>query len=326
MKAVRFDRLGPPEVLEVVDVAIPAPGAGEVLVRVAAAGINFFEVLMRADRYAVTPDLPMIPGVEAAGIVEVLGEGADRSLLGARVAVPLFAFGGGGSGGYAEFVAADSTSVIRLPDAVGFEDAVASMVQGLTALHLIRCSPPQGKTVLINAAAGGVGSVLVQLARHEGAKSVIAAAGSEEKRMLALSLGADLAVDYTAPGWPSLLKTQTGGGADLIYETVGVDVTRASLDALACGGELVFAALGRFQLDAGDLNRMFERNQSIRGFALLPLLSRETLASDLSMLFDLVAAGSLKITIGGRFPLHDAAAAHRAIERRIVSGKVVLMP
>lgn len=326
MKAVQFSRFGPADVLEVVEMPVPEPGRGEVLVRVHAAGINFFEVLMRANRYAVTPDLPMFPGVEIAGVVERIGLGTDASLVGARVAVPLFAIGRG-SGGYAEFVAVSGGSVVPLPDAISFEAACGLMVQGLTALHLLRRSPARGKAVLVHAAAGGVGSLLVQLARRGGASMVIAAAGSDEKRALALSLGADRAVDYTAPGWQRDVKRQTGAaGVDIIYETVGGEFSRAALDALAPCGKLVLAAMGRFGLGAADIERMLADNQSIRGFSLLPLLTPQGVWDDLAELFDLAAAGRLKVVEGGRFPLHQAAEAHRAIEERRAVGKVVLVP
>ena len=321
MRTIEFKRFGPPDVLEVVERPQPKPAAGEVLVQVHAAGVNFFEVLMRADRYAVTPQLPMVPGVEVAGTITGLGEGTDPSLLGARVGIPLFGVGRG-SGGHAEFIAIEAASVIRLPDALSFEDAVALMVQGLTALYLVRQAPPAGKTVLVNAAAGGVGSLLVQLARLKGAKRVIGAAGSEEKRLLALSLGADLAID------PNLQDAQImgpdGAGVDIAYDTVGGKTTKSSLVTLAPGGQLVFAALGRFELDKADLNGMFERNQSLTGFALLPLLTKEGLWNDLSELFQLAIAGQLKVLRGQTFALHEAALAHRAIENRETTGKVVL--
>ncbi|MGO6906933.1 zinc-binding alcohol dehydrogenase family protein, partial [Rhizobium ruizarguesonis] len=223
-------------------------------------------------RYAVTPDLPMFPGVEVAGTIERAGTGADPSLLGRRVGVPLFAIGRG-SGGYAEFVAVDGGAVVLLPDALSFAAAAALMVQGLSALHLLRRSPAKNKNVLVSAAAGGVGSLLVQLARRDGAKMVIAAASSDEKRGLALSLGADHAVDYTAPGWQEDVKRLTGGlGADIIHETVGGAFSKAALDALAPCGELVLAAMGRFGLGAADVEDMLDDNQSIKGFSLLPLL------------------------------------------------------
>lgn len=326
MKAVQFTRFGPPDVLELVELPVPEPGPSEVLIRVHAAGVNFFDVLMRADRYAATPDLPMFPGVEVAGIIERAGPGADRSLIGTRVAVPLFAIGRG-SGGYAEFAAVDGGAVVPLPDAVSFEAAAALMVQGLTALHLLRRSSVRGKIVLVNAAAGGVGSLLLQLARRDAAKMVIAAASSDEKRALSLSLGADHAADYTAPGWQEDVKRLTGGlGVDIIYETVGGAFSRAAVDVLAPCGELVLAAMGRFGLEAADVEHMLDDNQSIKGFSLLPLLTPEGVREDLAALFELAAAGALTVTDGGRFPLHQAAEAHRAIEERRAVGKVVLVP
>ena len=326
MKAIQFTRFGPPDVLEVVELPVPEPGPGEVLVRVHAAGVNFFEVLMRSDHYAVTPDLPVFPGVEVAGTVERAGPGDAPSLIGARVAVPLFAIGRG-SGGYAEFVTVERRSVVRLPDGLSYVAAAGLMVQGLTGLHLLRRSPARGKAVLVNAAAGGVGSLLVQLARRDGAKMVIAAAGSDEKRALARSLGADHAVDYTASRWQEDVKRQTGGrGADIIYETVGGEFSRAALDALAPCGELVLVAMGRFGLEAADIERMLGENQSVTGFSLLPLLTPQVVSDDLAELFDLAAAGTLTVVEGGCFRLHQAAEAHRAIEERRVAGKVVLVP
>jgi NADPH2:quinone reductase len=267
----------------------------------------------------------MFPGVEVAGLVEELGAGADPSLLGARVAVPLFAIGRG-FGGYAEYVAIETADVVRLPDSLSFADAVALMVQGLTAMNMVRRSPPKGKAVLVNAAGGGVGSLLVQLARFEGARTVLAAAGSETKRQLALSLGADLATDYTARDWAASMKAETDcQGADIIYETVGGDIARASLAALAPAGEILLAAMGRFSFDLADINAMLDANQSLKGFSLLPLITT-TWRKDLAHLFDLAASGVLKVTRGGSFPLEEAAAAHRAIEERRIGGKVVLVP
>ncbi|BCG78801.1 quinone oxidoreductase family protein [Mesorhizobium sp. 113-3-3] len=326
MKAVQFSRFGGPEVLEVVDLPAPVPQAGEVLVRVRAAGINFFEVLMRADRYAVTPQLPMFPGVEVAGVVEAIGQGVDVALKGKRVAAPLFA-SQRPFGGYAEQVVISADLAVPLPDDVSFEEATALMVQGLTALHLLRQSPPAGRTVLVPAAAGGVGSLLVQLAKAKGAGKVIAAAGGAGKIELALSLGADVAIDYTNPDLTARVRELTGGqGADIIYDTVGGALTALSLQALAPGGELVFAALGRYGLEPSDLEAMIGRNQSLRGFALLPLLPQEVLRASLSELFQLAATRRLRVAIGGRFPLDQAGEAHRLLDERRSTGKVVLVP
>ncbi|RNJ46806.1 NADPH:quinone oxidoreductase [Mesorhizobium erdmanii] len=326
MKAVQFSRFGGPEVLEIVELPAPVPQAGEVLVRVHAAGINFFEVLMRADRYAVTPQLPMFPGVEVGGIVEAVGQGVDGALVGRRVAAPLFA-SQRPYGGYAEQVTISADLAVPLPDDVSFEAATALMVQGLTALHLLRQSPPEGRTVLVPAAAGGVGSLLVQLAKAKGAAKVIAAAGGAGKIELALSLGADAAVDYIGSDWPARVRALTGGeGADIIYDTVGGALTALSLQALAPGGELVFAALGRYGLEPSDLEAMIGRNQSLRGFALLPLLSPQVLRASLSELFQLAASDRLRVAIGGRFPLGQAGEAHRLLDERRSTGKVVLVP
>lgn len=326
MKAIQLSRFGGPDVLKVVDLPAPVPQAGEVLIRVHAAGINFFEVLMRADRYAATPQLPMIPGVEAAGVVEAVGQGVDAALLGTRVAAPLFVSRRPHSG-YAEQVTMSADLVVPLPDALSFEEATALMVQGLTALHLLRQSPPDGKPVLVPAAAGGVGSLLLQLAKLKGASQVIAAAGGKAKLDLALSRGADAAVDYIKPDWPARVRDVTDGkGADIIYDTVGGALTAASLLALAPGGELVFAALGRYALAASDLEAMAGRNQSLRGFALLPLLGPAVLRASLTELFQLAASGRLQVAIGGHFPLDQAGEAHRLLEERRSTGKVVLVP
>jgi len=326
MKAVRLSRFGGPEVLELVDVPTPALGASEVLVRVQSAGVNFFETLLRADRYAVTPPLPMILGVEAVGIVEALGDGISEPAIGTRVAAPLFATARP-SGSYADYVATDAASVVPLPNGLAAETATALMVQGLTALHLIRQSPPKGKAVLVMAAAGGVGSLLVQLAKAAGARRVIALASSAEKRGLAGDLGADAGIDYTRPDWAAEVREATGGaGVDIVYDLVGGAVTSASTEALAACGELLFGALGRFQLHPAALEVMLSKNQSLKGFALLALLSQTSLKADLADLFDRALSGRLRVLRGERFPLAQVAEAHRALDSRRTTGKVVLIP
>jgi NADPH2:quinone reductase len=329
MRAIQFSRFGGPDVLEAVEIPTPAPRPGEVLVRVGASGINLFETLLRQDRYAMTPELPMVPGVEIAGVVEALGAGATALEIGTRVAVPMFAFERQ-SGGYAEYVAIDAAAAVSLPGEVSFADATALMIQGLTALHLVRRTQPRGKTVLVNAAAGGVGSLLLQLARRAGATRVLAAASTEDKLDLARSLGADFGVDYTKPGWAEHVRKATdGAGADIVYESVGGEVTSACLDALAPLGELtIFGALNiqAFALGVPELKGMIFKNQSLRGFALLPLLTPQGLKADLAELFDLATRGELKVTQGGSFPLERAAAAHDALENRRTTGKLVLTP
>ncbi|MBN8941899.1 MAG: zinc-binding dehydrogenase [Rhizobiales bacterium] len=324
MKAVQLSRFGAPDVLDIIDIPAPVAGPGQALIRVRAAGVNFFEVLMRADRYAVTPDLPMMLGVEVAGVVEALGDGAALP-IGARVAIPLFA--AGRAGGYADYVAVEAASAVPLPEGLSFDDACALMVQGLTALHLVQRSRPEGKTVQVTAAAGGVGSLLVQLAKRAGARRVIAAASSPAKRDLALALGADAAIAPGGAGWAAALGEATGkAGLDIVYDFVGGALTSACLDELAPGGELVFGALGRLDLDTARLETVFARNQSLRGFALLPLLTPTNLRPDLEELFTLAADGALQVVKGGGYPLGAVAEAHRAMESRATTGKVVLVP
>lgn len=329
MRVVQMSRFGGPEVLEVVERPAPDPGPGQALVRVGAAGVNFAETLMREDRYVVTPELPAVLGAEAAGTVVALGPGVAGPTVGTRVAVPLFA-AGALHGGYADHAVIDARLAVPLPEALSFEQATALMVQGLTALFLVRRAPPAGRVVLVTAAAGGVGSLLVQLAKRAGARRVIAAASTAEKLALARSLGADEGVDYTQQGWSTQLRAACGGaGPDLVYESVGGAVTAVSLAALAPGGELVvYGALNvqEFQLGVPELGRLVFGNQSVRGFALVPLLTPELLTAGLAELFELAAQGRLRVAIGGAYPMERAAEAHRALQERRTTGKVVLVP
>ena len=217
MRQVQFSRFGGPDVLEVVEKPTPTPGDGQVLIRVGAVGVNFSDTLMRQNRYAVTPELPAVPGTEAAGTVERLGNGVGNLAVGARVAVPLFATGAA-VGGYTDYVVVEAGLVVPLPAALSFEVAVALMIQGLTALYLPKQISPKGKTILVNAAAGGVGSLLIQLARRAGAKTVIAAASTAKKLDFARSLGADAGVDYTRSDWVGAVRAASdGAGPDIIY-------------------------------------------------------------------------------------------------------------
>lgn len=324
MRVVQVEHFGGPENLELVEASTPTIGPDEVLIRVRAIGVNFFEVLMRQDRYAVSPDLPFTPGVEVAGVVEKVGASTDIP-LGSRVLVPLFAFHR--AGGYAEFIKASVEEIIPLPSAVSFEEGVALLVQGLTAYHAVRLAPPKEKVVLVTAASGGVGSLLIQLAKQAGASKVIAAVGSEEKGSLALSLGADVALNYQLEGWEEQYQTLSGASSiDIVYDFVGGDVTISFISALRPGGQLVFGALGRFSVDADDLNSMLAQSQSIKGLALLPLLKIGNWREDAIELLERTERQQLKVVIGGRFPLEQVAEAHRLMESRRSVGKVVLLP
>jgi NADPH2:quinone reductase len=329
MRQVQFSRFGGPEVLEVVEKPTPSPGRGQVLVRVRAAGINLSDTLMRQNRYAVTPELPAIPGNELTGTIEQLGGGVIGLAVGARVAVPLFATGSV-VGGYVDYVVVDAGLVVPLPDALSFEVAAALMIQGLTAIYLTKQISPKGKIVLVNAAAGGVGSLLIQLARRAGAKTVIAAASSASKLDLARTLGADTGVDYSKPDWVDGLREASGGaGPDIIYESVGGNITKECLAALAPGGEIViYGALNiqGFEFGVPELLGLIFKNQSLTGFALPTLLTPAGLTEGLAELFGLAERGELKVTIGATYPIERAADAHRALEGRNTTGKLVLVP
>lgn len=331
MKAIQISRFGGPEVLETVDAPRPTPGPGQLLVRVRAAGVNFADTLMRADRYAMTPPLPSILGLEVAGVVEAHGEGVDRTAWpqDGRVAASMFA-AGMHFGGYAEYVVIDAGFATAIPDGVSFEAADALMVQGLSAHYLLRQAPAAGKTVLINAAAGGVGSFLVQLARRQGAARIIAAASSPEKLAFAGRIGADELVNYSQADWADVVKSASDGrGPDVIYESVGGAIVQDSLAMLAPGGQIaIYGALNirGFQFGDDELRRMIFMNQSLTGFALAPLLTPDSLKRDLMDLFTLAVDGKLAVTIDSVFPLADASEAHRRLESRRSMGKVILVP
>ncbi|AZO79219.1 MULTISPECIES: zinc-binding dehydrogenase [unclassified Bosea (in: a-proteobacteria)] len=329
MKAIQYSRFGGPDVLETVEIDQPSPGPGEVLIAVGAVGVNFFEVLMRQDRYVVTPPLPFNPGVEIAGTIAALGEGVTTFSVGERVAAALY-LADRQSGGYADYVAVSADVLVHLPETLPFAAATALQVQGLTALHLQRSNPAAGRNVLISAAAGGVGSLLVQLAKRAGAKRVIAMASSNEKLALAQDIGADAGVDYTRPDWPEQVRALTdGAGPDLIFDASGGDIPAQCLALLAPFGRLVLygpLSIADFRPDAEALNALIFGNRAIAGFSLLQHLAPERLAQDLGELFALASAGELKLLPGGTFPLAQASAAHAALESRQTAGKLVLVP
>jgi NADPH2:quinone reductase len=329
MKAIQYSRFGGPDVLEIVEIDQPSPGPGEVLIAVGAVGVNFFEVLMRQDRYVVTPPLPFRPGVEIAGTIAALGEGVTTFSVGERIAAALYV-AGGQSGGYADYVAVSANVVVRLPEALPFAAATALQVQGLTALHLLQSNPAAGRNVLISAAAGGVGSLLVQLAKRAGAKQVIAMASSNEKLALAQDIGADAGVDYTQADWPDQVRALTDcAGPDLIFDASGGDIPAQCLALLAPFGRLVLygpLSVADFRPDAEALKTLIFGNRAIAGFSLLPHLTPERLADDLGELFALATAGELKLLPGGSFPLAQASAAHAALESRQTAGKLILVP
>ncbi|TCJ18370.1 quinone oxidoreductase [Rubrobacter taiwanensis] len=324
MKAVRVGEFGGPEVLEYTEVERPEPGQGEVLIAVRSIGVNYADTMRRRDRYVLRQTLPFVPGSEVAGVVEEIGAGVEGVRPGDRVVTLL------GTGGYAEYAVAPARGLIPVPDGLDFDRAAAVPLQGLTAYHVLKTSGRlrEGESVLVHAAAGGVGTLAVQMARLMGAGTIIATASSPEKLELARSLGAGALVNYTEEDWPERVREATGGrGADVILEMVGGDFPEKNLHCLAPFGRMVVfgAASGeRGTIAPVDLMR---KNQVVAGFFLPQIMRRpELLLPSLREILGWISAGSLKLTIGARFPLAHAAEAHRALEERRTTGKIILNP
>jgi len=330
VKAIVFDHFGGPEVLQLREIADLTPGPGEALIRTVAAGVNFGDIIIREGGAPMKLTLPFIPGSEAAGTIEAIGEGVTGYAIGDRVAVPLF-FTGRLDGGYAEQIVAPAAILAPLPAEVSFEQAAAIQLQGMTALGMVEHVSPKGKAVLIHAGAGGVGSCLVQLARLRGASKIIATAGSTDKRAVARRIGADVAIDYTQPGWTEqLLDATDGAGPDVIYDSVGGQIRQDSLAALAAQGTYVIygvAATGAFEpISADQLIGMYMKCQSVTAFSLWPVLQTDgVLRGFLKKLFDLLIAGHISPLIGQRYKLADAAHAHKALRERATTGKTLLL-
>jgi len=330
MKAVQLTHFGAPGALTLTDLAAPTPGPGQVEVSMEASGINFAETRMREDRYAFTPPLPCVLGSEVVGVVAAVGPGVTGLAVGDRAAAALFAtavfFGG-----YAEQVVVDADFAVPLPAGLPAEQACALMVQRLTALALTRHAPVLlGRSVLVAAAAGGVGALLVQLLRRAGARQVIGPASTAAKRQHMLTLGADAAINYTLAGWPQQLATLTdGAGPDVVFDSVGGTITAQRLASLAGNGTMVvFGALNiqSFSMGVSELVPMIFKNRALKGFALVPLLTTARLREDLQTLAELALQAELLVDIGGRYPLSEAAQAHRDLAERQVIGKLVLLP
>ncbi len=315
MKAIRLNEFGGTEHLSVDEIEIPTPAADEVLIRTRASGINYADIMLREGRYLFRPELPFTLGFEAAGTVEAVGAEVRNVTAGQRV------LGMMRGGGYAEFAAAPAAQVFPIPDGMGYGEATVLLVQGLTAVGLLQSLEP-GQTILIHAAAGGVGSLLVQLAKQKGAR-VLATASSPEKLKLASDLGADVGINYTEGGWTEqVLKATDGRGADLIIEMIGGEMGRKNLECLAVKGRMIVygAVTGEdFEISAlGLLGKM----QKVEGYN-LNLETPENMAAFTGHLMAAHQAGKLKISVQ-EFPLEDAVQAHREIEGRRTTGKVVL--
>lgn len=322
MKAIRLNETGGPEVLHLEEIDTPVPQDDEVLIQVVAAGINYADLAQRQGTYLTRTRTPMTPGFEVAGVVVGHAPGISAPPVGTRVAA--FA-----TGGYAEYALAHAGTVIPIPDTLDFTHAAAFLVQGITAYQLLQESAriQLGESVLVHAAAGGVGTLAVQLAKLMGAGKVIATASSPAKLDLARSLGADILINYTSPDWSEQVKSATNGaGVDIILEMAGGEVATQNLNCLAPFGRMVIYGAASGEVTSFTGVQLMYKNQAIIGYWLTAWLQRpERVALAALELMQYLNAGKLKIIVGQTFPLAEAAEAHRAIAERKTTGKVVLL-
>ncbi len=321
MKAIRINETGGPEVMHLEDIEKPTPQAGEVLIRVAAAGINYADLAQRQGMYLTRTHTPMTMGFEVAGTVEELGSGVTSPAIGSRIVALT-------PGGYAEYTTAPANTVIPIPDTLDFNSAAAFPVQGLTAYQLLHESThlQAGESVLIHAAAGGVGTLAVQLAKLMGAKTVIGTASNDKKLELIRELGADAAINYKEADWAEqVTKATDGKGPDVILEMVGGDIAEKSLQVLAPFGRMVvYGAAGGQMVQFSGLQLMY-KNQSVVGYWLTAWMNHpDKIAEAAQALMQYLATGKLRIIVGHTFPLEQAAEAHTTIAERKTTGKVVL--
>jgi NADPH2:quinone reductase len=311
MKAVWLTEFGGPDVLVARDTPDPQAGPGQVLIDVAYASITFIETQFRATGAGplrATP--PLVPGNGVGGTVAAVGDGVDPALTGTRVVS-----GAGGAGGYASRAAVDAAGLYRVPDGLALDVATALLADGRTATLLVRTAEPKpGERVLVEAAAGGVGSLLVQLVKSAGAR-VVAAAGGARKLSVARDLGADEVVDYLAPDWPA-----AAGAVDVVFDGVGGEVSTAAFGLLHRGGRLLSYGLASGAWSPVTAEEAAERGVLRLRTAPTPAELRSCTESALAE----AAAGRLRPVIGQRFPLARAAQAHAAIESRATVGKTLL--
>ena len=324
MRAILVEEFGEPEVLRLAEVERPSPGEGEVLIEVKSAGINFADTMRRRNRYLTRQPLPFTPGSEVAGVVREVGEGVEEVSEGDRVVTLI------GTGGYVEFVVAPAETLIPIPDDLAFDEAAAVPLQGLTAYHTIKTSGAlrEGESVLVHAAAGGVGTLAVQTAKLLGAGTVIATASSREKLDLARSLGADVAIDYTEDDWPERVREATEGkGADVILEMVGGDFPEKNLQCLNVFGRMVVYGAASGERGTIPPETLMKKCHSVVGFWLVPFTSRpDLLVPSLREVLGWISSGDLRLTIGATYPLEEAAKAHADLEGRKTTGKLLLSP
>jgi NADPH2:quinone reductase len=323
VKAIRVPRHGGPEVLSYEDVAIGAPGRGEIRVRNRAIGLNFVDIYFRTGAYP-PPALPFIPGNEGAGEVVAVGEGVHDFAPGDRVAYVETL------GSYAEERIVPAHFAVHLPSAIDFETGAAMMLKGLTAQYLLRRTfrVERGQTLLVHAAAGGVGLILTQWAKHLGA-TVIGTVGSPEKAQLALDNGCDYVINYRTEDFVARVKAITHGeGCHVVYDGVGKATFPASLDCLRPFGYFVSFGSASGPIEPFDIMLLMQKGSLFATWQLLftHLAKREDVIAMSKDLFDVVARGAVKIPVHARLPLAQVAEAQRRLEGRETTGATVLLP
>jgi NADPH2:quinone reductase len=323
MKAIRVARTGGPEVLEYVDVADPAPGPGQALVRLEAIGVNFIDVYHRTGLYPMP--LPFTPGSEGAGVVVALGEGSAEGTgarVGDRVAYCM------APGAYAELGVVPQERLVVLPEHVDTATAAATMLQGMTAHYLASSTYPlrPGDDALVQAAAGGVGALLVQIAKMRGAR--VFGTASTHHLDIARQAGADVVIDYTKEDFHDVVMQATAGrGVHVVYDSVGRTTFDKSLDSLARRGMLALFGQSSGVVPPLELARLAKGSRFVTRPTLFDYsTSRDEIAWRAGELFGWIAEGRLRIRIDRKVPLRDAAEAHRALEARETAGKVLLIP
>jgi NADPH2:quinone reductase len=325
MRAIRFHKLGGPDVLQLDEVPDPVPAPGEAVLRVHAAGVNWADTHFRKGTYFIKPQFPQIAGMEAAGEIVALGEGTEGLAIGDRVMAL-------GSDAYAEKMIVRPLYCYPIHRDLDYVRAAALPVQGITAHHVLSmCGRLQsGESVLVHAAAGGVGTLAIQLARSMGASRVIGTASGDEKRALVRELGADVAIDVRDPDWPEQVKTATARkGVDLILEMIGgTDHYKKNLSVLApLGRMIVFGAASNDMKGTVEPIALMGRNQSVIGYYMTALLRHRDLCTRaLDDLQARVVRGDVRVIIGREAKLADAIDVHRDLESRTTTGKVVLLP
>jgi len=322
MKAIRVHEYGGPEALKYEDIARPEPGPGQVLVRVEAIGINFIDVYRRNGQYPGAP--PFVLGEEAAGVVAALGAGVEGLRVGDRVAYSMV------QGAYAEYAVAPAARLVRLPDGLDARQAAAAMLQGMTAHYLTHSTYPiqPGDTVLVHAAAGGAGLLVVQMAKRRGAR-VFGTVSTEAKAALAREAGADEIILYTQSDFEADVKRLTNGrGVDAVYDSVGQTTFDKSLNCLRPRGYMVL-----FGQSSGPVAPLNPQILNAKGslFLTRPTLAhyianRDELLHRAGEVLGWIASGELTLRIDSEFPLSEAADAHRRLESRATSGKLLLIP